>query len=149
MKQKRAPKGGIVGTNGEFYEGGKFLPSTGLPKRPGTGHRRTGKCEIEPYRWEIYQGQLGENEFADGFYKLIPGTPVWATGERSTQRSIKSWTFSLTSDQARTMLNYGSSIEEIKRSFNKLSEAWDNGFRWRVAIYGTGDIVRFERPWPR
>lgn len=30
---KRAKRGGEIGTNGEFYEGGKFLPSTRLPKR--------------------------------------------------------------------------------------------------------------------
>lgn len=32
MTKRRAKKGGEVGRNGEFYPGGKFLPSTRLPK---------------------------------------------------------------------------------------------------------------------
>jgi hypothetical protein len=31
-KTNRAPKGGTVGVNGEFYEGGTFLPTTTLGK---------------------------------------------------------------------------------------------------------------------
>lgn len=49
---KRSPKGGTVGANGEFYEGGKFLPSTTLPKRHEvkrpTGPRRE---MIAPFEW--------------------------------------------------------------------------------------------------
>lgn len=33
MAAGRARKGGEVGRNGEFYQGGAFLPSTRLPKR--------------------------------------------------------------------------------------------------------------------
>ncbi|EMO9521191.1 hypothetical protein PZT66_23990 [Pseudomonas aeruginosa] len=33
MAAGRAKKGGEVGLNGEFYQGGSFLPSTRLPKR--------------------------------------------------------------------------------------------------------------------
>jgi len=51
MSQKRAKIGGEVGTNGEFYEGGKFLPSTQKPK--GKPRRGSGKQEIEPYKWEV------------------------------------------------------------------------------------------------
>lgn len=50
-QQQRAVKGGEVGTNGEFYEGGKFLPNTGKPK--GTPRRGTGKVQIAPYVWEV------------------------------------------------------------------------------------------------
>jgi hypothetical protein len=44
----RAKRGGEVGKNGEFYEGGKFLPSTDRAKR--RGGRRTGvvRAEVEP-----------------------------------------------------------------------------------------------------
>lgn len=49
--QCRAKRGGEVGVNGEFYDGGKFLPSTEKPKTPP--HKRgTGKQEIAPYVWE-------------------------------------------------------------------------------------------------
>lgn len=36
--RSRAPKGGTIAKNGEFYEGGKWLPSTTNPKRTGHGH---------------------------------------------------------------------------------------------------------------
>ena len=48
MSNARATKGGQVGVNGEFYEGGKFLPSTKQPKRPGSARRGGGRCLIEP-----------------------------------------------------------------------------------------------------
>lgn len=51
MTQKRAPKGGQIAINGEFYEGGKFLPST--QKGKGKPYKKTGKREIEPYKWEM------------------------------------------------------------------------------------------------
>jgi hypothetical protein len=47
--QTRAKRGGEVGCNGEFYEGGKYLPSTSLPKR-SAARRHTGvqRALIEP-----------------------------------------------------------------------------------------------------
>lgn len=49
--QNRAKIGGETGTNGEFYEGGKFLPSTEKPKRDGSRPRRARKVEVEPFVW--------------------------------------------------------------------------------------------------
>jgi hypothetical protein len=49
--QKRAKVGGEVGTNGEYYEGGKFLPSTEKPRRHGSRPARPRKVEVEPYVW--------------------------------------------------------------------------------------------------
>jgi hypothetical protein len=48
MANGRASKGGQTGINGEFYEGGKFLPSTKQPKRHGSKPRGGGRCLIEP-----------------------------------------------------------------------------------------------------
>ena len=50
----RADKGGELGVNGEWYEGGQFLPSTTLPKmqkQQGKKYNKTHKIEIEPYKW--------------------------------------------------------------------------------------------------
>ena len=48
-QQARAKKGGETGKNGEFYPGGKFLPSTRLPKQtPGSKAFRVSKTRIEP-----------------------------------------------------------------------------------------------------
>lgn len=50
----RAPRGGTVGVNGEFYGGGTFLPSTQSPKRsPAKRGVATRKEEVAPYVWEV------------------------------------------------------------------------------------------------
>lgn len=50
----RAPVGGIVGVNGEFYEGGKFLPSNARrAKQAPVKFPKGGRCEIAPYVWEL------------------------------------------------------------------------------------------------
>lgn len=52
MSFHRAAKGGQVGVNGEFYEGGKFLPSTDRPKGKPIP-RKVGKVQVEPFVWVI------------------------------------------------------------------------------------------------
>jgi hypothetical protein len=48
----QAKKGGETGMNGEWYEGGQFLPNTELGKLPKkTKVKGTGKQQIEPYVW--------------------------------------------------------------------------------------------------
>ncbi len=57
MTHTRAKAGGETGINGEFYQGGQYLPSSPTTekgafktsKRP----KGTGKREVEPYVWEI------------------------------------------------------------------------------------------------
>lgn len=51
MAQRRAKRGGQQGTNGEWYEGGKFLPSTQRPKRAPVRSQGTGRVEIAPREW--------------------------------------------------------------------------------------------------
>jgi hypothetical protein len=51
---KRAAKGGEVGANGEWYEGGKFINT--IPenrKKEGSKPRTTGKREVAPYVWIV------------------------------------------------------------------------------------------------
>ena len=46
---KRARAGGERGVNGEWYEGGKFLPSTHAPKRaPASRRRGPRRAMVEP-----------------------------------------------------------------------------------------------------
>jgi hypothetical protein len=52
MAMNRAAKGGETGVNGEFYEGGKFLPSTDRAKGKPVP-RKVGKVQVEPYVWVI------------------------------------------------------------------------------------------------
>ena len=118
-----APKGGCIGVNGEFYEGGKFLPSN--PDRPkgmfsGGG---TGKCEIEPYLWEVYRGALREGEKVDGFYKILGN------------------------DYRIIFLHNGGTLSEYEKHVKPYKDAWEQGKRWRIfrQIPGKGiEIIRFE-----
>jgi hypothetical protein len=51
---KRAAKGGEVGANGEFYEGGKFINT--VPenrKKEGSTKSKPRKVQVEPYVWVI------------------------------------------------------------------------------------------------
>jgi len=77
--QVRAKRGGEVGTNGEFYEGGKFLPTTEKPKgKPAK--RGSGKQEIEPCRWEVApEGKSSIYRRLAGVYgKVVGGMMVLA-----------------------------------------------------------------------
>jgi len=50
----RAKVGGETGMNGEWYEGGQFLPSTMLPKGTQKKSKKgSGKQEIAPYKWVV------------------------------------------------------------------------------------------------
>jgi hypothetical protein len=51
MHMGHAKKGGEVGLNGEFYEGGKFLPSTEAAKKAPVKYPSGGKVEVAPYIW--------------------------------------------------------------------------------------------------
>ena len=57
MEHTRAGKGGEKGINGEWYDGGQFLPgspNTIKGEMKATGNKRgTGKQEIAPYIWEV------------------------------------------------------------------------------------------------
>lgn len=75
MTQQRAKVGGEVGTNGEWYNGGEFLPSTQLPKTTKTAKRNgSGKREIAPYKWEVAPVEM-DNPIA--LYSLLAGS--WMT----------------------------------------------------------------------
>lgn len=59
MAAGRAKKGGEVGLNGEFYQGGAFLPRTRLPKRSASkATTRIRVSLVEPgVRQEVPEGK--------------------------------------------------------------------------------------------
>ena len=120
MPAGRAPKGGVFAVNGEFYEGGKFLPSTNTPKGTATSYVQNGKREIEPGVWAVYSGELARDEKADGFYKLISADAI-------LQRR-----------------HYGQSDEEIETELEPYRAAWTQGKRWRIFRKGSSEVIRFE-----
>jgi len=76
--QKRAAKGGEIGANGEWYEGGTFINTTPEnAKRYGSGPKSTGKQEIEPYVW-----QVAPQDGLRSIYKAVNGTVArWQDGK--------------------------------------------------------------------
>lgn len=76
----RAKKGGEMGANGEWYEGGKFLNT--VPenaKREGSVKAKPRKIEIEPYKWVLApEGKFASlySRFAGVFGKIIDGKAV-------------------------------------------------------------------------
>lgn len=52
MAQRRAKKGGEVGANGEWYEGGKWIANTDASKRAGY-RRPTGRQPIAPGEFAV------------------------------------------------------------------------------------------------
>jgi hypothetical protein len=53
-RQKRARKGGEIGMNGEFYQGGEFLPNTDMASQhTAKAERGTGKQQVAPHTWEV------------------------------------------------------------------------------------------------
>ena len=57
--QDRAPIGGIIGLNGSFYEGGKFIPSTDNAKKKGSKPSKASKVETAPYEWQLSREEVG------------------------------------------------------------------------------------------
>lgn len=51
--QARAKKGGEIGANGEFYEGGKFIAKTEKPKSQAEIRKATRRQNVYPYVWEV------------------------------------------------------------------------------------------------
>jgi hypothetical protein len=106
--QQRAQKGGEVGTNGEFYEGGKFLPSTKRPK--GEARRnRPRKVMIAPYTWV---------ESRDGFRPIFDIVGVAAAYVDRYAR--------LEDLRIKPIVKGGWDGHDIA----ELCEAWNRGERW-------------------
>ena len=63
--QPRAPKGGKLGINGEFYEGGKFLPQTDKAKNQKKRKAYTGKQNIAPYKWVKSQNKYSKSIYSE------------------------------------------------------------------------------------
>lgn len=71
MSNGHAPKGGIIGVNGEFYEGGKFLPSTARPKgEPKPVKKYDGPRKEQIARYEYAERPAGMRSI----YAAIVGT---------------------------------------------------------------------------
>ena len=108
---KRAAKGGELGANGEWYEGGKFINT--IPenkKREGSTPRKARKVEIEPYVWVLdpMDGTHSIYRKLAGIHgKVINGVMVINTTE-----AVLRWT--------------GDTIEQVQ----SLAARYNAGERW-------------------
>ena len=114
MEEYRATAGGQRGVNGEWYEGGQFLPTSpktikGQQKSNKT-ERRARKQEIAPYLWEV-----APTAKARSIYAM---TSAFAKIGRDEKLELAA------SDQ--TLAYYGKGKLEV----TELIERWNQGERW-------------------
>jgi len=112
----RAAKGGQLGANGEWYEGGKFIATTDHPKGGPKKHKKTGRVEIEPYVW--VDGQEGKSPI----FRTMAGVEIFNRDNN---------TFSFNPD---LRLHYAEpeAIENRKANI----AAYNSGLRWKVLSTG-------------
>lgn len=112
MSNGRAKSGGEIGTNGEFYAGGTFLPSTELPKLT----KKTRK-PAAPRRQQVARYEWAETPNADAraIFSLIVGA------QAQERNGVMSWF-----EPARATMAH----EVHGHSVDSLIERWNNGERW-------------------
>lgn len=73
----RAMRGGEIGANGEFYNGGQFVADNPFTVK-GSAARKGGtrKIEIEPYKWIV-----AENGEKSIFSSLVGTVARWVYGD--------------------------------------------------------------------
>lgn len=110
---KRARKGGELGANGDFYEGGKFINTVPQnAKRYGSPVRKPSKVEIEPGVWGVAEDGKKSiyRSLAGIFGRVENGVMVLRTDDRMDG----------------TLAYYGRTREEVKA----LADRWNAGERW-------------------
>ena len=118
-----APRGGCIAVNGEFYEGGKFLPSNPNRAKGMSTSYKSGKVEIEPYVWKKYEGELRKDEVVNGFFMLLC-------------EDFK--------DNYKYQCRIRNEKDDYEEYIKPYKTAWNEGKRFRIFIKGNPDKVRFE-----
>ena len=109
--QPRANKGGEIGANGEWYDGGKFIARSDRSKKLGS-KKVTGRREIESGVWvDGIEGKLT-------LWSVLSGVEIWNRSEN---------TFSFNSDLRGCFAD--SDAVANRQAWIK---SWNNGERWRV-----------------
>jgi len=118
MTSTRANKGGEYGVNGEFYNGGQFLPSSPttikgeFSRVKNEKQSKPRKQEIAPYKWEISEKKSIWSQL-DGRVRFIGQTSYSKeTGKVGTIELAGNWD------------------KDTQDYLNNLIERWNNGERW-------------------
>lgn len=119
----RAPKGGMIGKNGEHYEGGQFLPSNTTTEKGAynSNRKKAGKLrkvQVAPYIW-VFPPSVNHRPI----YRLA-GTSF--TVVRDTTGGIDKDNPKLV---ASTETSY---YREDPEYTDKLVAAFNKGYRWEV-----------------
>jgi hypothetical protein len=81
----RAKAGGEIGKNGEFYQGGQFLPNTTMGKQGRQNRKKSGrprKSEVAPYQWEeTPEGMVAIYGVIALFCKMVAGKMTVVVGD--------------------------------------------------------------------
>lgn len=122
--ETRAAKGGQYGKNGEWYEGGQFLPSSEntekgkMTKGTSTGKGTTRKQEIAPYKWELSDRESLYKACAVGYYtKFVKTGYSKENGAEGYIEIYPSRVWEELSEEGKAQI-----LENISR--------WNNGERW-------------------
>lgn len=120
----QARKGGQYGKNGEWYEGGQFLPSSEttvkgeFARAKAEKQAKPRKQEIAPYKWEVSEKKSIWKQCAVGVYTKFTKTDY--SKETGSQGYLE-----LIEDR-----NWDGFSQEFFDGLNNLIEMWNNGERW-------------------
>lgn len=126
LTKTRANKGGEYGVNGEFYNGGQFLPGSeltekGANKRSKSKFDPNKKQEIAGYKWE-----LPPFENAKAIYPLVSGITKFHKTGYSKENGLEGC-FQSASE---TFVNNDWWTQERIQGQDELIEKWNSGQRW-------------------
>lgn len=123
MANTRAQAGGQQGKNGEWYDGGQFLPRSATTEKGAFGssekkQAKPRKQEIAPYKWEVSEKK--------SIWRTVSGVCKFhRTGySKETGAQGKLEWFDGFNWQAA-----GWTIEAVEET-KELIERWNNGERW-------------------
>jgi hypothetical protein len=113
LTQLRAAKGGEIGANGEFYEGGKFIARSDRSKKLGS-KKPTGRREIEFGVWvDGVEGKLT-------LWSVLAGIEIWNRDQN---------TFSFNAN-----LRGHFADDDCVSQRNAWIQSWNKGERWREIL---------------
>ena len=125
MTSTRANKGGQYGKNGEWYDGGQFLPSSEttvkgeFSRSKSQQESKPRKQEIAPYKWEVSEQKSIWNACMVGaatkFNKTGYSKETGAQGTLETVEDINFW---------------HNMTEEMQNEIRDLVSRWNAGERW-------------------
>jgi hypothetical protein len=116
----QAQRGGEYGKNGEWYDGGQFLPANAYTIKGEVKVTRRDwqprKCEVAPYTWEMQPTETARTIWTLAGAALVYNRYTKMMSVNPNYRSCNP-----NADNNQGWLGY---------SYAELAEMWNNGQRW-------------------